>query len=128
MRCVTVMGAALALVASTTPAAGQDHRSDVEGTWRAHLGDTTYVVVIRPDSSVSLGDQVVRWRIQGDSLLVALGDAWYAYAFRLEGDRLVLSGGDLAEPATLTRIGPPTPRPHSVPLPPAPAAGRRAGP
>lgn len=126
MRCASI-GALLALTAVGT-AAGQGRGTPrLEGTWRARLADTTYVVVIRPDSSLSFGDQVVRWRAKGDSIFVALGDAWYAYAYRLEGDRLVLSGGDLTEPATLTRIGPATPRADSVPLPRAPAGVGRPG-
>jgi len=126
MRCGSI-GVLLAL-AVVAPATGQARRTQkLEGTWRARLADTTYVVVIRPDSSLSLGHEVVRWRAEADSIFVALGDAWYGYAYRLEGERLVLSGGDLAEPATLTRIGPATPRPDSVALPPAPARAGRPG-
>ena len=35
-------------------------------------------------------------------------------------DRMTLSGGDLTEAITLKRVGPPTPRPESTPIPPDP--------
>lgn len=127
MRWVLAFGMLVAL--GIAPAAAQVRGAPrLEGTWHARLADTTYVVVIRPDSSVSLGDQIARWLLEGDSLLVALGDAWYSYVYRVEGERLVLSGGDLADPVILVRIGPATPRPDSVALPPAPPRERRSGP
>jgi hypothetical protein len=117
MRC-PLTAAFLLTPVGVAPASAQGPSiSRIQGTWRARLADTTYVVVIRPDSPASLGDQTVRWRIQGDSLFVALGEAWHGYLYPLDRDRLVLSGGDLPEPTTLTRRGPAPPRPDSVPLP-----------
>ena len=39
---------------------------------------------------------------------------------------LTLSGGDLEKPVTLRRVGPPTPRADTIPLPPPPPATERA--
>ena len=125
MRCASI-GALLAFTVVGTAAGQARGTPRLEGTRRARLADTTYVVVIRADS-LSVRDQVVRWRAKGDSIFVALGAAWYAYAYRLEGDRVVLSGSDLTEPAALTRIGPATPRPDSVAHPPALARVGRPG-
>ena len=66
-----------------------------------------------PDSSASYGNETVRWRLVGDSLALALGGEWVNYRLKLKGKRLTLSGGDLTEPVTFERVGPPSPRPDS---------------
>ena len=95
------------------------------GTWKFDLkqdqkkqGPRT--VIVRPDSSASYGTQTVRWRIVGDSLALALGGEWVNYRLKLKGKNLTLSGGDLNEPVTFQRVGPATPRPDTVPVPPDP--------
>ena len=98
----------------------------IEGTWQADTPDGPQVVVVRSDSSASFGDETVRWRIVADSIFLALGDEWMVYNFALRGRRLTLSGGDLEEPIVLERIGPPSARPDSIPVPTAPPMSRRA--
>src|SRR5512134_26815 len=88
------------------------------GTWKFDLkqGDKKEgprTVIVRPDSSASYGAETVRWRIVGDSLALALGGEWVNY-------RLNLSGGDLTEPVTFERVGPPSARPDTVAVPPDP--------
>jgi hypothetical protein len=56
----------------------------------------------------------------GDSLALALGGEWVNYRLKVKGKRLTLSGGDLTEPVTFDLIGPPTPRPDTVGVPPDP--------
>jgi hypothetical protein len=95
------------------------------GTWKFDLKqdpkkDGPRTVIVRPDSSASYGTQTVRWRLVRDSLALALGGEWVNYKYKFKGKRLVLSGGDLNEPVTFDRLGPPTPRPDSVPVPPDP--------
>jgi hypothetical protein len=95
------------------------------GTWKFDLKqdpkkDGPRTVVVRPDSSASYGTQTVRWRLVGDSLALALGGEWVNYKYKFKGKRLVLSGGDLTEPVTFDWLGPPTPRPDTVPVPPDP--------
>jgi hypothetical protein len=95
------------------------------GTWKFDLKqdpkkDGPRTVIVRPDSSASYGTQTVRWRLVGDSLALALGGEWVNYKYKFKGKRLVLSGGDLNEPVTFDRLGPPTPRPDSVAVPPDP--------
>jgi hypothetical protein len=98
---------------------------DLFGTWKFDIkqGDKKTgprTVVVRPDSSASYGKETVRWRVKPDSLLLALGGEWVSYRLKLKGKSMVLSGGDLTEPITFDKIGPPTPRPDSVPVPPDP--------
>lgn len=99
---------------------------EVIGTWRAETPDGPQDVIVRPDSSASLGDETVRWRLAGDSIHIAFGDEWMVYGVRRNRDRLTLSGGDLEEPMELDLVGPPTPLPEGVSVPPAPPADRRA--
>jgi len=95
------------------------------GTWKLDLRqdqkkEGPRIVIVRPDSSASYGTQTVRWRIVGDSLALALGGEWVNYRLKLKGKNLTLSGGDLNEPVNFQRVGPPTPRPDTVPVPPDP--------
>jgi hypothetical protein len=115
VTCVTVLG----LVPRPNVAQDGPVRRIV-GTWRAQTPDGPREVVVRADSSASYGEDTVRWRLVGDSLFLAFGDEWVGYVIEVKGSRLTISGGDLEDPMTLKRIGPPTARPDSVPVPPAP--------
>ncbi len=92
------------------------------GTWEAKTKEGVHTVVIRSDSSASYGEETVRWRIQKDVIWLALGGEWVDYRMKLRGKSLTLSGGDLTEPITLTKIGPPSPRATGVAVPPDPDA------
>jgi len=102
-------------------------RAHLEGNWEAKTEDEIRHIMVRSDSSAQFGDQVARWRVVGDSLWITLGDGvWQVYGMKLARDKLTLSGGDLEKPVTLRRVGPPTPRADSIPLPPPPPASERA--
>ena len=96
----------------------------VAGTWQLEKGkvkaDGPRSVVIRSDSSASWGKETVRWRLRGDQIMIALGGEWEIYKLKVGSERMTLSGGDLTETITLKRIGPPTVRPDSIPIPPDP--------
>jgi hypothetical protein len=119
---------ALLLLAVTESAAGQSasRPSAVLGTWKFDLNQGKKsgprTVIVRADSSASYGDETVRWRLKPDSLLLALGGEWVSYRLKLakKGKRLTLSGGDLTEPIDFDLVGPPTPRPDTIPIPPDP--------
>jgi len=115
--------AATLLVAPTVAVAQQ---APILGTWKFDLrqGDKKpgpRTVIVRADSSASYGTETVRWRIVGDSLALALGGEWVNYRLKVKGKRLTLSGGDLTEPVTFELVGPPTPRPDTVAVPPDPS-------
>ncbi len=123
MRLGWILTATLLLGA---PGAAGAQQPGILGTWRFDLsqGDKKEgprTVIVRPDSSASYGAETVRWRIVGDSLALALGGEWVNYRLRLKGKRLTLSGGDLTEPVTFELVGPPSPRPDTVEVPPDPA-------
>ena len=116
--------AATALAAVPGTAAAQ--QPAILGTWKFDLnqGDKKEgprTVIVRSDSSASYGAETVRWRIVGDSLALALGGEWVNYRLKLKGKRLTLSGGDLTEPVTYEKVGPPSPRPDTVAVPPDPS-------
>jgi hypothetical protein len=116
----------LALAAlGARPLLAQSAAPPILGTWQADLKDqkrkdAPRIVVVRADSSASYGTETVRWRLKPDSLMLALGGEWVTYRLQLKGSRLTLSAGDLTKPVSLTRIGAPTPRPDSIPVPPDP--------
>ncbi len=99
---------------------------DITGTWRvangADVGNGPREVVIRADSSASWGKEVVRWRLKGDQIAIAIGGEWERYKVKISGKSLTLSGGDLSKPVTLKRTGDATPRPASVKIPADPDA------
>jgi len=113
-------------LAGLTPTAGLAQKATVtdplHGTWEAKTKDGLHTVVIRSDSSASYGDETVRWRIQKDIIWLALGGEWVDYRMKLRGRSLTLSGGDLTEPITLKKVGPPSPREAGVSVPPDPDA------
>lgn len=106
----------------------QSKGPDITGTWRvaggADVGNGPREVVIRADSSASWGKEMVRWRVTGDRIAIAIGGEWERYTLSVKRDALTLSGGDLRKPVTLRRSGPPTPRPAGVRIPDDPD-GRR---
>ncbi|MGH7628873.1 MAG: hypothetical protein ACREOF_05710 [Gemmatimonadales bacterium] len=124
---VSLLALAFTLVAAP-PAVAQSSppAPAVLGTWTFDLTQGTKsgprTVIVRPDSSASYGDETVRWRTKPDSLLLALGGEWVSYRLKLgrRGKRLTLSGGDLTEPIDFDLVGPPTPRPDTVAVPPDP--------
>ena len=122
MRLGWILAATLLAAVPGTAAAQQPA---ILGTWKFDLnqGDKKEgprTVIVRPDSSASYGAETVRWRIVGDSLALALGGEWVNYRLKLKGKRLTLSGGDLTEPVTFEKVGPPSPRPDTVAIPPDP--------
>jgi hypothetical protein len=115
----------LLLLAAGSPLAAQQPTGiTLSGLWQLEKGkvksDGPKTVMIRPDSSASWGKETVRWRLKAGEIMIALGGEWETYKLKLKADRLTLSGGDLADPITLKRVGPATPRPATVPVPPDP--------
>ncbi len=110
----------LAAALLAPPALVAQNSPDIAGTWQVDTPDGPQTVIVRQDSSASFGDEVVRWRMIADTIFIAFGDEWVGYNYALRGRTLTLSGGDLEEPYDLRRIGPPSPLPDGVEVPPAP--------
>lgn len=107
-----------------TGAAQEPSGTSLSGLWQLEKGkvksDGPKTVMIRSDSSASWGKETVRWRLRPGEIMIALGGEWEIYKLKLKGARMTLSGGDLTEAITLRKVGPATPRPPGVPLPPDP--------
>jgi hypothetical protein len=124
MRTFSLAIASTALLAAPPTALAQanpsENLADITGTWQVDTPDGPETVVVRPDSSASFGEETIRWRLVADTVFLAFGDEWIGYNFKRRGRTLTLSGGDLEEPYDLERVGPPTPRPEGVEVPPPP--------
>jgi hypothetical protein len=101
-------------------ASAQGNLPDLAGTWQAETPEGVQRLVVRADSSLSFGEELVRWRLTADTVYLALGGDWVGYRYTVHGSTLTLSGGDLLDPLTLRRIGPATPRPEGTEIPPVP--------
>lgn len=115
----------LLLAGMAAPLQGQaPNGTTLSGLWQLEKGkvksDGPKTVMIRADSSASWGKETVRWRLKEGQIMIALGGEWEIYTLTLKGSRMTLSGGDLTDPITLKRVGPATPRPANVPVPPDP--------
>ncbi len=104
--------------------AGRQKPAGIIGTWRVdaktEVKSGPREVIIRADSSASWGKEIARWRLKGNHIAIALGGEWEEYTLKLRETTLTLSGGDLRRAITLQRIGPATPLPAGVAVPPDP--------
>jgi hypothetical protein len=116
----------LVLTLVLTPASLLGQSASVEGTWKVDTRTDTRggprEVIIRADSSATWGKETSRWRLKRDSIMVAIGGEWETYKLDVSKSRLTISGGDLQKPITLKKVGPATPRPDGVSVPPDPDA------
>ena len=119
--------AVLLMAALGLPGVAAGQQSSIEGTWRVDARLDTRggprEVVIRADSSATWGKETSRWRLDGKRISIAIGGEWEVYDVKVGKTELTLSGGDLQKPITLKRVGPATPRPACVAVPPYPDSG-----
>ena len=128
MKHLFIAGLASALVTATSVAQTPAAAPAIVGTWKVNAKeldqrkDAPRLVIVRGDSSASWGTETARWRLKGDRLWLAVGGEWEDYRLKVKGQTLTLSEGDLTKPILFQRVGPPTPRPANVPVPPDPDA------
>jgi hypothetical protein len=113
----------LSVVACPVMAYAQSDGGSLLGTWEAKADAAVHEIIIRADSSASYGTETVRWRVKTDTIMIALGGEWVCYTLRVRGDKMTLSEGDLQEPISLQRVGPPSARPDTIPIPADPMPG-----
>ncbi len=116
--------AAVLIAVAPGHAGAQSRGPELIGTWRVDAGadvkNGPREVIIRADSSASWGKETVRWRVVKHKIWIAIGGEWEIYDLKLGKRELTLSGGDLTKAVTLKRVGPPTPRPDGIAVPPDP--------
>lgn len=77
--------------------------ANVVGTWNGVLDGEALVLDLRADGSGTLDGDPIRYQLAGQVLLVNLQGETIAYAIRLDGDRMDVSGGDLDGSVTFVR-------------------------
>ena len=93
---VLLLGASGALAQSQSP---------LVGTWKGSFQGYPFDLQLKADGTGTITGDPIRWKVQGQSLVLTGEDGPETYHFELRGSQLLLSGGDLFEPMTLTRVG-----------------------
>ena len=76
----------------------------LHGTWSApNVQGRPLKVDFSPDGSGKINDAPMRWQVLGGALFIQQNGQVATYGFKVDGDKLHVSGGDLAQPATLTK-------------------------
>lgn len=95
----TIVACALALfftIAFANPA--------LHGTWSAaNVQGRPLKVQFGADGSGKINDQPMKWQTLGGALFIQQHGQVASYGFKIDGDKLLVSGGDLAQPATLAK-------------------------
>ena len=95
----TIFAAALALFTAAALANPALH-----GTWSAaNVQGRPLKVEFAADKTGKINGQPMRWDTLGGALFIQQNGQTLAYGFKVDGDKLLVSGGDLAQPATLTK-------------------------
>lgn len=75
------------------------------GHWQARIGNETVVLTLEGDGTGYYGDARFRWSLEGGRLLTANDQGGFEeYRVALQGDRLLLTRGDLQVPFTRTAV------------------------
>jgi hypothetical protein len=76
----------------------------LHGTWSAaNVQGRPLKVEFAADKSGRINDQPMRWDTLGGALFIQQNGQVASYGFKVDGNTLLVSGGDLREPATLTK-------------------------
>ena len=76
----------------------------LHGTWSApNVQGRPLKVDFSSDGSGKINDAPMRWQAVGGTLFIQQHGQVASYGFKVDGDTLHVSGGDLAQPATLTK-------------------------
>ena len=91
----------------TLSAMGQDAPS-IAGTWE-HKGANgeTITFTLNPDGSAKIDDEAAKYTVAGNTISVVIDGETIRYTFKVEGDSMTVSGGDLDKPTAFTRKGAP---------------------
>jgi hypothetical protein len=98
------------ILALTLPTLAQD-QPNLTGTWE-HKGANgeTITFTLNPDGSAKIDDEAAKYTVNGNTISVVLAGETIRYTFKLEGDAMTVSGGDLDQPTPFTRKAAATPK------------------
>ncbi|TDU31426.1 hypothetical protein DFR24_0794 [Panacagrimonas perspica] len=77
--------------------------SGLVGIWRGTLDGEALVIELKADGTGTLDGDPIRYQQMGQMLMVELDGETMAYAIQQNGDRMIVSGGDLDAAVTLDR-------------------------
>lgn len=77
--------------------------SVLAGTWTGELQGQPLVLTLGSNGQGTLAGNAIRYQVDGNVLLIEEDGELSAYQFRLQGNRLTVSGGDLASSLVLVR-------------------------
>lgn len=108
-----IPGALLVLIFTAAAAAGaaaEDSPGELVGRWTARdpVGGIEVPLVLNADGTGTFDGDPIRYAVRADAGQIVVTDQdgeRLTYGYRLSGDRLVLSGGDLEEAFTFARQG-----------------------
>lgn len=76
----------------------------LHGTWSAaNVQGRPLKVEFAANKTGKINDQPMKWDTLGGALFIQQNGQVASYGFKVEGNKLLVSGGDLREPATLTK-------------------------
>lgn len=76
----------------------------LHGTWSAaNVNGRPLLVEFKPDGSGQINGEPMRWQTLGPILAIEQNGDAAGYGFEVQGNKLHVSGGDLPQPATLTK-------------------------
>jgi len=96
----TLVAFALALFFTATAFANPA----LHGTWSAaNVQGRPLKIEFAADKTGKINGAPMRWDTLGGALFIQQNGQTAAYGFKVDGNKLLVSGGDLAQPATLTK-------------------------
>ena len=89
---------------SITTVVGQ-HDSQLFGSWRTKGSPVVIRLTLNPDGTGTLDQTPIKFTVRGSQLIVNEEGEVNNYTFKINGDEMLVSGGDLDAPLTFMRQG-----------------------
>lgn len=76
----------------------------IHGTWSAaEVNGRPLIVTFKADNNGTINGEAMQWQTLGSMLFIQQNGQTMGYGFEVKDGKLVVGGGDLASPATLTK-------------------------
>jgi hypothetical protein len=93
----------IALLLILTSMVSAQEAADLTGSWQSKDTPIPINVTLKPDGTGTFDDTAIKYKVQGNTLSVNEEGTVNNYNFKLTGDSMVVSGGDLDAPITFVR-------------------------
>ena len=80
-------------------------QQDLLGTWKSASADDPMILTLKSDSTGELDGEAIKFNVKGDKFMITIVDEGetHTYRYKLQGNSLTISGGDLEAPMTFTK-------------------------